>query len=500
MNLPQTSRARLAIAIAFVAFWMAALCASPLMRVSWKLAGWPDWRGIRIVENRGLAAKPDLRTTPVKQWGGAVEAWYNDSLPWRAWLIQRYRDFHFKGLKTAVLQQVPGEGAWVFRRGGSWPELDDYLGAFELTPEELDAWAELIEGRKAWAEAHGTRYLQVIASAKPQIQPEKILPALRSRRGVCVREQLERRLANSPARANVLFTHDALLAAAAKRDVFYEEDHHVNAYGASILFQAMVEKLSTWFPGIGSVPFYDEPPADVLAGEAPGCYEDHRRLRVVVPGARQIPHPLVRLAGGSRHPQTSVAIHQPGDPRMLVVGHDSFLRFSLSSWHRKEAGKVFLPFGDGFSEIVSLMFLRFNTSHLNAIMAERIPDAIVEQLSECRLSFGPIGLDETMRRAAAFGRGAPVEPAKAEGRPVLPRCVLENVSGSAAITVELLDGTEVVDAATLSPGVRRAVFFKPVTPARGPLAVRVREGSAEQTSLTLRTQSTSAIPSSGASR
>ena len=500
MNLPQTPRVRLAIAIAFVAFWMAALCASPLMRVSWKLAGWPDWRGIRIVENRGLAAKPDLRTTPVKQWGGAVEAWYNDSLPWRAWLIQRYRDFHFKGLKTAVLQQVPGEGAWVFRRGGSWPELDDYLGAFELTPEELDAWAELIEGRKAWAEAHGTRYLQVIASAKPQIQPEKILPALRSRRGVCVREQLERRLANSPARANVLFTHDALLAAAAKRDVFYEEDHHVNAYGASILFQAMVEKLSTWFPGIGSVPFYDEPPADVLAGEAPGCYEDHRRLRVVVPGARQIPHPLVRLAGGSRHPQTSVAIHQPGDPRMLVVGHDSFLRFSLSSWHRKEAGKVFLPFGDGFSEIVSLMFLRFNTSHLNAIMAERIPDAIVEQLSECRLSFGPIGLDETMRRAAAFGRGAPVEPAEAGGRPVLPRCVLENVSGSATITVELLDGTMVLDAATLAPGVRRAVFFKPVTPARGPLAVRVREGSAEQTSLTLRTQSTSAIPPSGASR
>ena len=136
MNLPQTPRVRLAIAIAFVAFWMAALCASPLMRVSWKLAGWPDWRGIRIVENRGLAEKPDLRATPVKQWGGAVEAWYNDSLPWRAWLIQRYRDFHFKGLKTAVLQQVPGEGAWVFRRGGSWPELDDYLGAFELTPEE----------------------------------------------------------------------------------------------------------------------------------------------------------------------------------------------------------------------------------------------------------------------------------------------------------------------------------------------------------------------------
>ena len=71
MNLPQTPRVRLAIAIAFVAFWMAALCASPLMRVSWKLAGWPDWRGIRIVENRGLAEKPDLRATPVKQWGGA---------------------------------------------------------------------------------------------------------------------------------------------------------------------------------------------------------------------------------------------------------------------------------------------------------------------------------------------------------------------------------------------------------------------------------------------
>ena len=59
---------------------------------------------------------------------------------------------------------------------------------------------------------------------------------------------------------------------------------------------------------------------------------------------------------------------------------------------------------------------------------------------------------------------------------------------SAAITVELLDGAEVVDSATLAPGVRRAVFFKPVTPASGPLSIRMRNGTADQTALTLRTR------------
>ena len=41
---------------------------------------------------------------------------------------------------TPFGRDVPGRGGWIFRRGGDWPELDDYLGAFELTPDELDAW------------------------------------------------------------------------------------------------------------------------------------------------------------------------------------------------------------------------------------------------------------------------------------------------------------------------------------------------------------------------
>lgn len=492
MNRLNASRAHLAIAFAFVVFWVVVLCASPLMRVSWKLAGWPNWQGTQIVENRELATRPDFRTMPVKEWGNSIEAWYSDSLPWRAWLIQQYRDLHFRRLKTGVLQQVPGEGHWIFRRGGTWPELDDYLGAFELTPEELDAWAELIEGRKAWAEAHGTRYLQVVTSVKAQIHAEKILPTLRVRRGVCVREQLEDRLEHSPTRENVLFTHDALLAAVAARDVFYEDDHHVNAYGVYVVFQAIVEKLAAWFPGIRAVPFYDEPPPDVLAGKTSGCYEDHRRLQVVVPGARTVSHSLLRLSGGSRHPQTSVAIHQPGEPRMLVIGHDSFLRFALYSWHRKEVGKVFLPFGNGFSEIISLMFMRYTTDRLDAIVAERVPDVIVEQFSECRLGFGPIGLDETMRRAAAFGRAEPMAGDAMPGQGVWARCVLENVTVDkeaekiAGITVELLDGSEVVDAVAIAPGVRRAVFFKPVAPRHDCLSVRLRDGTAEKAELMLR--------------
>jgi hypothetical protein len=120
-----------------------------------------------------------------------------------------------------------------------------------------------------------------------------------------------------------------------------------------------------------------------------------------------------------------------------------------------------------------------------------VPDVIVEQFSECRLGYGPIGLDETMRRAAAFGRGAPIAGDAALRRRVLPRCVLESVTadtakGASAITVELLDGTEVLDSAILAPGVRRAVFFKPVTPARGPLAVRLTGGTAENAVLLLR--------------
>lgn len=489
--------------LAFVGLWLMVLFSSLAFKASSKFTGWPNWDDFVIGENRERAGKPDLRRTPTRAWGEAVEAWYNDNFAWRSRLIQFYRHVHFHWLKTAVGDEVPGLDGWIFRRGGNWAELDDYLGGFELTDAEMEDWIDLFEGRRQWAEAHGTRYLQLVTSVKAQIHNEKVFPAIRKNRGVCVREQLQRRLATSSAAETVVFTHETLLTAARTQPVFYEEDHHVNARGVHLVYATLARTLSAWFGGPFELPFYDTPPPAVLAGEAPGTFERDRRLEVVVPGARQVDDPLLALSvTGVPFPMASVAVEQGGGGGLhLVLANDSFLRFPLRSWDRARAGTMRFPFTDAVGRVVSLLFLRYDTRGLDAVVSERVPDVIIEQFTESRLSLGTLGLDDVMRRAAAFGRGVPLPGAPPAGTWVLACAELDGVTDAdgtiafvrfgeapVAVGVELVaEDDRVLAASTVEPGVRRAVFFEPVEAPGGPLRVRVRDGLCASALLRLRT-------------
>ena len=484
----------------FVAFWLVVLFSGMAFKVSAKVIGWPDWSRYALTENRELAPKPDFRKTPVKKWGSSVEAWYNDNFAWRSSLILFYRQVHFSWLKTAVGREVPGLDGWVFRRGGDWAELDDYLGGFELTEKEMDDWLDFFEGRKQWAEAHGALYIQLVSSVKAQIECDKVFPSIRNHRGVSMREQLQKRLAGSPTARHMVFTHDCLTEAAAKREVFYPEDHHVNAYGIYLLYNELVKRLSDWFPGIAAVPFYDHPPEAVLKGTQAGCYEKDRRLVVVVPGSKQVDHPTLAVAATRFHfPMVGIAVKQPGAERSIVMGNDSMMRYALSSWNRNEGGKVAFPFGAGFDDIVSLIFLRFSTGQLDYVVSEKVPDVIIEQFAECKLSLGTFGLDTPIRRAAEFERGVPLEGKPKTGETVLPRCVLDDVTDESGktkfvrigqdapqITVELLEGTNVVDSVTILPGVKRAVFFKSVKATGGEFSITLTGGRYSSSDIKLR--------------
>lgn len=493
----------------FVALCLLFILSSLGFKASAKWLGWPCWNDFVIYENRLPNRFPDLRTTPAKHWGRDLEAWYNDNFAWRARLIQFYRHVHFQWLKTAVGQQVPGHGAWVFRKQSTWAELDDYLGGFELTGREARDWVDFFEGRTAWAAAHGIVYLQVITSVKAQVMPEKIPAAFRRHRGVSVREQVQTALRGSFAERHVLFTHETLVAAAKDRPVFYEEDHHPNAYGTYLIFRAIAERLGEWLPDMEPIPFYDEPPPEVVAGQAPGCYEVDRRLKVVVPGLRPVDDRIVRRAPPGRFPMVSLATEQPAPDRTVVIGHDSYLRFPLSSWHLKPE-PVLMPLAVNFKRLVSLMFVRFALPHLEFIAAEDPPAAIVEQFPEMRLQRQLRDLDATTRKAARFGRGTPRAVWTAEtpaplpapaGEPFAVLAVLENVTDAHGkwthmrgdkdtpkIGVDLLADGQRLDTAWVYPGNLRAAFFTaPARPEPAELEVRLRNGKAALRRIEVRT-------------
>ena len=502
-------RLRRGLDFAFVALWTLFIFSGLAFKVTERWRGWPPPGNFVLAENRLPNPFPDLRHAPAKEWGRGLEAWYNDHFAWRQELIGFYRFLHFHWLKTAVNELVPGLDNWIFRKQGNWSELDDYLGGFELTPQQALDWVDFFEGRAAWAEAHGVVYLQVVTSVKAQVMPEKIPAVLRRHRGVSVREQVQAALRGSFAEPHVLFTHETLVAAAQAREVFYQEDHHPNAYGTYLVFRAIAERLGAWLPDMEPMRFYDNPPAAVRAGAEPGCYEEDRRLKVVVPGLLAVKDPLVRRAPGGRFPLASIATEQPAPQRTLVMGNDSYMRFPLASWHKKPQ-PVPMPLAVNFSRLVSLIFQRFQTVELDYIVSQSPPAVLIEQFPEMRLLNQVEGLDATMRTAARFGRGTPRTvwtpavggpPPAPAAEPFTVLATLERVTAgpdenaaprmggtTRPLPVELLADGKVIATAQVNPGVRRAVFFAvPALPAPAELAVRVQNGQAVLQRLEIRT-------------
>lgn len=478
----------------FLTFWSLLLLSGLGFKLSSKLLGWPRWEDFILEENRERITRPELRTLPTQEWGAALDRWYNDNFAWRSRIIQFYRFVCFNYLRTAVGGElVPGRDGWIFRRGGTWAELEDYLGVFELTPEEIQHWVEFFEGRKQWAEAHGVLYLQVITPVKAQIHPEKLYPMIARHRGQGVREQVQAALTGSPARSNVVFLTDLIAGLTRTQTVFYASDHHVNAFGTYQVYREIKDQLASRLGPMTMPPFYTRPPPAVLEGREPGCYEKGRtgyeRLAVVAPGMRDDASSPAMRRGGP-YPAVSVVLTQPGARRTLVLAHDSFLRYPLSSWKFKE-DPIRLPLPDGFDRVLSMLFKRLDTFELDHLLSVEQPAAIIEQFPEIKLTRDIVGYDDTMRRAAAFSRAQPWPGSDAPptGTPLRVMAILERVTDASGewvdmrrgrdvpqITAELHEGGRVLAAVTTYPGPRRALFFPEVAAPGRPLEVRLRDG------------------------
>lgn len=444
------------------------------------------------MERRHKNPPPDLHELPVDQWGQGIELWYNDRFPFRLQAVRTYRDFHLKVLKTHVGREVPGLDGWVFRHGGDWAELDDYLGGFELTDEEKENWLTLFEGRRQWAAAHGIVYLQLITSVKAQIQCEKLPPAIRRRQGVGVGRQIREALEGTPLEKHVIFVNDVLRAEVERgNDVFFPVDHHPNGTGEYLIYDKLNERIRAFFPEVGALRLGKG------SGSLPECWiteDDH--LAVRYPGETNVFDSVLSADRSKRrYPYKSIVSDRPGDGLYLLMMNDSFMRFTLSSWNEAE-GSVRFPFGDGIDRVTSFIFFRATTGFMDSVISDRVPDIMIEQFPECRLNMNIIGFDSVMRRAAAFGRGREIEArevaALREGS--LSVCaVLKNVTTADGrrsliggpsmkpIPVELLLGDRVLATAGVYPGVKRAVFFAPIdakklSPATGAFSVRLKDG------------------------
>ena len=412
----------------------------------------------------------------------------------------------FNWFKAPVDREVPGYGRWVFRRGSDWAEIDDYLGAFELTAGELHDWITLFEGRREWASAIGSVFMTIVTPVKAQIMSQEMYPALRRHRGNNIGAQVRKALAASSARDDVLFANDDFEAAlAAHRDVFYDSDHHPCAYGVWLIYDRLNRRLAELFPErIGeAIPWYGNPPDNVREGQAPGCWPDHTglmsdarnpvRLEVSVPGETVGDSALGN--NQRRYPYRSLVAKRENGDLSILMAHDSYMRFPLASWTRKMED-VHLPFATGVGLVQMQFFRRYTQGFLETAITDSVPDVFIEQFPECRLTgTARRYIDGNIRAAAAFGRAEEPRPGclPQAGEHIVARVVFEDVKAEKGVNpVAILSiGGRDVARQGIMPGVRRAVFFGPVEcdledGADAMPKVELSKGTASATNLTWR--------------
>lgn len=449
-------------------------------------------------ENRAATPFPDLAALPAEEWGRGIEAWYGDAMPSRNHFLKRARRWHLGLLLSPFGTCVPGRGGRIFRTGREWPEIEDYLGSFRLSAAELDRWADLFAGRRAWAEAMGCTFVSAISPEKVQTMPGAPFPWLARHRGECLFDRLEARLAERGETANVLSLRDALHAPSGGRPLFLadEEDHHPDAEGLYRMYAAIASAI----PGCGVVPWYGgTPPPDTAAGRAPGCWTDGKRLRVSSPGAETFRPDILALAPeASPLPnQRGASVRREGGGLHVVLAHTSYLRYTFASWD-DPVEAVRFPFDASVVRVDSLPWKFLGDGDLDRLSNDAVPDAIVQEINEWHLSQFPTGYTAAKRNAAAFARAEPPE----EGKPVPPgaevcvRAILSDVEagGFRGVPLEgkcpcatatlLRDGIPVASE-PVNPGFRRPVFFPPVA-GGDTFTVEIGGGTATVESIVLR--------------
>lgn len=489
-----TRKSRNLAETAFFALWIVFLGAWSLLKLSSSVFGFPVFSDSVAVENRKLTPNPDYLKLDPKDWGRKTDEWYNDNFAFRAEVLSLYRRLHFKYLKSPVMDKVPGEGDWIFTRGGKWPEVEDYMGVIALDRDMVRDWVDLFEGRVAWAEAHGIKYLEVIPPMKSRIHPEKMPLMISLHKKDSYSEELERAIEGTAVSSNVLFLAEALeREVESGREVYYEEDHHENAYGCYCIFREINLRMrKLWYPDLPLFPFYDTPPEELLSGEIQGCHVKDRRLVVSNPGTRLLSDPHLQIdpkKDASVFPHCKILLGQPGEDRYILFCHDSYLRYPFDTWYCRDMRRFAMPVGSGFSKIGSFIFTRLTTERLEAYTRNDIPDVIVEQFSAGRLQYGPVGYDETMKRAARWGRGRELHDSHPEGGKVLAMAKFAGLSplgGADEIKVVLKDAAgNVLAKCKAAPGVKRAVFLGDVV-YRKDAAIGIEGGRADSAEILYR--------------
>jgi hypothetical protein len=352
-------------------------------------------RNVDLAENRILAERPNLRTTPLAELPKKIDAYLRDRLPFRSLVVRGNGLLRHKYLGLGSSQVLVGKDGWLFFDLERCQSAD-YMGLRPFTPEQLEQWRTYLERRAAYLAARGIRYVFLAAPNQPTIYPEKLPESVRLNRGRTRYEQLTAYLAQHSS-FRILDLAEPIRAAKREGLVYFRTDSHWNGLGCHVAMDCLCRRLQTWFPEVQWKPLgtdwqiTETPMPSVMwpmLGIDPGPLPPERLLvRQTLP----VVHP-VEVAMPANWPSVppgqwcSPRAFESGRPgTRLVVLADSFFGAGLKDPTQR-------PLADHFAR--SLFVVRTDgrrTPHdlMRTLVDQEQPDVVVEELMEWYLCFLP---------------------------------------------------------------------------------------------------------------
>lgn len=213
--------------------------------VKWLVTGEPD---TSPRENRTLAPRPVF----AGKWKYMLvyvpqqcDAWFADHFGLRSQLLQAGSVLSTDWFRYSSHALV-GKDGWFFYK------VTPPVFVESLSDKTLEKWKNYLENRQQWLAARGIKYLFVVPADKDSIYPEFLPPTAGQPPATLPVDQLARYLAETHSTVKILSLRQPLLDAKKIEGnrLFYKQDGHWNSVGAFYGYQAIIRRLSEWFPAL----------------------------------------------------------------------------------------------------------------------------------------------------------------------------------------------------------------------------------------------------------
>ena len=205
------------------------------------------------VENRLLAKWPQFTGIgQSRDFITGVESYFNDHFGFRKRLIRWSNNWKGQLFKDPSSREVlMGRDGWLFFSGDQMYE--NWSREASFSEQDLENWRRLLEMRRDWLAARGTKYLFVVAPDKHNIYSE-YLPDWMKKSAKPSKVQLLAEYLKAHSTVEMLDLSQALIEAKPLHILYLKTDTHWNKFGGFVGYRAVVKALARQMPGLEPLP------------------------------------------------------------------------------------------------------------------------------------------------------------------------------------------------------------------------------------------------------